>query len=27
VMGRTFDPARPDDYVRSFRIPRSLPVA
>jgi nitrate/nitrite transport system substrate-binding protein len=27
VMGRPFDPARPEAYVRSFAIPRSPPVA
>jgi len=27
VMGRPFDPARPEEYVRSFHIPRSSPVA
>src|SRR5207248_877308 len=25
VMGRPFDPARPEEYVRSFHIPRSSP--
>jgi hypothetical protein len=23
VMGRTFDPSKPDDYVQSFSIKRS----
>jgi len=23
VMGKTFDPAKPDDYVKSFSIKRS----
>jgi len=23
VMGKTFDPARPEDYVKSFAIKRS----
>jgi nitrate/nitrite transport system substrate-binding protein len=23
VMGKTFDPSKPDDYVRSFSIKRS----
>ncbi len=26
IMGKTFDPARPEDYVGSFRIPRREPV-